>query len=244
MFSATDAPSAAIDFSKSNINDRVVDSPHSRGLRRSPIVSPSPFEGSLCRPRSDRSSSPTPRSSNTPHRQLYKHCANEAPLDATVPVQVGCATVAVPFQVGSMNRTFPVLHYPCLEDNLWTVRVDDGHQPHIISEIKHGTSGGQYHRPEGKVHLRRSFPSKVGGIMSPGFCRPCHSEEVLPRGHSSGAMEQPPAKSSASGLPLRRLELPCAVRNASDSQLCHNLLVRSTSSASRQKRKDDKCFLD
>ena len=244
MFSATDAASTAIDFSKSNVDDGVVDSPPSRGLRRSPIVSPSPLQGSLCRPRSDRSSSPTPRSSNTPHRQLYKHCADEAPLNAAVLVQVGCATAAVPFQVGSMNRTFPILHFPCLEDNLWTVCMDDGRQPHIVLEMKHGTSGGQHHRPEGKVHLRRSFPSKVGGIVSPGFFRPRLSKGVRPLGRSSGAIEQPPAKSSASGLLLRRLELPCAVRNDSDFQLCQNLLVRTTSSVGQQKRRDDECFLD
>ena len=215
LFSATNAASAAIDFSKSNVDDGVVDSPSSRGLRRSPIVSPSPLQGSLCRPCSDRSSSPTPRSSNTPHRRLYKQCADEAPLDAAVPVQVGCATAAVPVEVDSMNRMFPVLDYPRLEDNLWTMCVDDGREPHIASEMKHSTSGGQHRRPEGNIHLRRSFPSKVGGIVSPGFCRPCHLEGVLPRGRSSGAMEQPPAKLSASRLPLRRLELPCAVRNAS-----------------------------
>ena len=143
-----------------------------------------------------------------------------------------------------MNHMFPVLHYPHLEDNLWTVCVDDGHQPHIVSELKHGTSGRQHCRPEGKVYLRRSFPSKVGGIVSPRFCRPCHSEGVLPRGRSSGAIEQPPAKLSAFGLPLQRLELPCAVCNASDSQFCHNLPVRSTSSAGWQKRRDDEYFLD
>ena len=118
LFSTTDAASAAIDFSKSNVEDGVVDSPPSRGLRGSPIVSPSPLQGSLCRPRSDRSSSPTPRSSNTPHQQLYKHCADEAPRDAAVHVQVGCAIAVVPVQVGNMDRTFPVLDYPRLEDNL------------------------------------------------------------------------------------------------------------------------------
>ena len=105
-----------------------------------------------------------------------------------------------------MNCTISVHDYPRLEDNLWTVCVDDGREPHIASEVKHGTRGGQHRRPEGKVHLRRSVPSKVGGIVSPGFSRPCHSERVLPRGRSSGAMEQPPAKSSTSGLPLRRLD--------------------------------------
>ena len=122
--------------------------------------------------------------------------------------------------------------------------VDDGCEPHIASELKHGTSGGQHRRPKGKVHLRCSFPSKVCGIVSPGFCRPCHSEGVLPRGRSSGALEQPPAKSSASRLPLRQLELPCAICNASDSQLCHNLPVHTTSSVGQQRRRDDECFLD
>ena len=96
------------------------------------------------------------------------------------------------------------------------VCVDDGRQPHIVSEMKHDTSGEQHPRPKGKVHLHCSFPSKVGGIVSPGFCRPCLSEGVRPLGRLSGAIEQPPAKSSASRLPLRRLELPCAVRNDSD----------------------------
>ena len=244
LFSATDAASATIDFSKSNVDDGIVDSPPSRGLRRSLIVSPSPLRGSQCRPRSDRSSSPTPRSSNTPHRQLYKQCADEAPVDAAVRVQVGCATAAVPVEVDSMIRTFPIRDYPCLEDNLWMVCVDDGREPHIASEVKHSTRGGQHCRPEGNIHLCRSVPSKVGGIVSAGFCRPCHSEGVLPRGHSSGAMEQPPAKSSASRFPLRRLELPCALYNATDSQPCHNLPVRTTSSVGRQKRRDDECFLD
>ena len=147
-------------------------------------------------------------------------------------------------QVDSINRTFPVCDYPRLKDNLWTICVDDGREPHIASEVKHDTRGGQHHRPEGKVHLCRSVPSKVGDIVSPGFCRPCHSEGVLPRGHSSGAMEQPLAKSSASGFLLQRLELPCAVRNASDVQPCHNLLIRTTSLVGRQKRTDDECFLD
>ena len=80
LFSAIDVASASIEFSKSNVDNGIVYSPPSQGLRRSPIVLPSPLQGSLYRPHSDRSSSPTPTSSNTPHRQLYKHCADEAPL--------------------------------------------------------------------------------------------------------------------------------------------------------------------
>ena len=41
---ATDAVSAAIDYSKGNIEDRVVDSPPSRGPDRTPMCSPSPLK--------------------------------------------------------------------------------------------------------------------------------------------------------------------------------------------------------
>ena len=118
LFSATDAASTAIDFSKSNVDDGVVHSPPNRRLRRSPIVSPSPLQGSLYRPRSNCSSSPIPRSSNTPHRQLYKHCANEAPLHDGLLVQVGCASAVLCFQVDIINHRSPALDYPRLEDNL------------------------------------------------------------------------------------------------------------------------------
>ena len=107
-----------INFSKSNVDDGVVDSPPSQGLRRSPIVSPSPLQGSLCRPRSNRFASPTPKSSNTPHRQLYKHCVDEARLHAPLPVQVGYASTALFFQVGNINPMSLALDYPRVEDNL------------------------------------------------------------------------------------------------------------------------------
>ena len=57
-------------------------------------------------------------------------------------------------------------------------------------------------------------------------------------------MEQPPTKSSASGLPLQRLELPCAVRNDSSFQLCHNLPIHTTSLVGWKKLRDDESFLD
>ena len=125
---------------------------------------------------------------------------DEAPLH-DAPVQVGCAFVALPFQVDSINPKSHVLDYPCLKDNLWTTYKDDGCQPQFVSKMKHGTGGGQHPWPEGKVHLCRSFPSKVGGIVSLGICCAYLSKGVLPRGRSNGTMEQPPAKSSPSGLP-------------------------------------------
>ena len=184
------------------------------------------------------------RSSNTLHQQFYKHCVDEAPLHTPLPIQVRCASAVLCFQIGNINLKSPTLDYPRVEDNLWTTCVDDSCQPQFVSEMKHGIGGGQHFCPKGKVHLSRSFLSKVVGIISPRICHPYLSEEVLPHGRSSAAMEQPHAKSSASELPLQRLKSPCALCNDSSFRLCHNLSVHTTSSIGRKKRRDDESFLN
>ena len=71
MRSATDAASAAIDFSKGNVDDGANDSPPSRGPGRTPICSPSPLK----RVSSTRGSpwSPDRRAEGATHRKLDLH---------------------------------------------------------------------------------------------------------------------------------------------------------------------------
>ena len=71
MYSATDAASAALDFSKENVGDGVVDSPPSRSVRRTPTCSPSPLRDCRPTPIRQRSRSPTHHNVCTPQRQLY-----------------------------------------------------------------------------------------------------------------------------------------------------------------------------
>ena len=66
--SAMDAASAAIDYSKGNIDDGVVDSPPSRGPKRTPLYSPSPLKRLSSSHR--RSLSPTPRTDRATSRKL------------------------------------------------------------------------------------------------------------------------------------------------------------------------------
>ena len=86
MFSATDAASVAIDFSKKDVNDGVVDSPPSRGPWRSPVLSASPLQGSPCVGCRHHSPSRSPHCSplRTLHRQLYKRYTGKGPLHASV----------------------------------------------------------------------------------------------------------------------------------------------------------------
>ena len=66
--SATDAALAAIDYSKGNIDDGVVDSPPSRGPERTPLYSPSPLKRVSSSHR--RSLSPTPQTDGATSRKL------------------------------------------------------------------------------------------------------------------------------------------------------------------------------
>ena len=90
---------------------------------------------------------------------------DEALLHVGLPIQVECASAALSFQVDIINPRSLALDYPCLKDNLWILCVDDGRQSQFVLEMKNDTGGGQYPRLEGKVHLRRSLPSKVAGIV-------------------------------------------------------------------------------
>jgi hypothetical protein len=71
MYSATDAASAALDFSKENVEDGVVDSPPSRSVGRTPVYLPSPLCDCRSTPIRQRSCLPTHHNVHTPQRQLY-----------------------------------------------------------------------------------------------------------------------------------------------------------------------------
>jgi hypothetical protein len=71
MYSATDAASMALDFSKRNVEDGTIDSPPSRSAGRTPVCSPSPFRDYRSTPIRQRSRSPTHHNVRTPQRQLY-----------------------------------------------------------------------------------------------------------------------------------------------------------------------------
>ena len=71
LFSATDAALAAIDFSKGNVEEGVVDSPPSRRVPRTLVCSPSPLKWIASTPSWMCSQSPTQRTEFTLNRKLY-----------------------------------------------------------------------------------------------------------------------------------------------------------------------------
>jgi hypothetical protein len=71
MYSATNATSTTLDFSKGNVEDEVVDSPPSRSVGRTPVCSPFPLHDYRLTPIRQRSRSPTHHNIRTPQRQLY-----------------------------------------------------------------------------------------------------------------------------------------------------------------------------
>ena len=71
MCSAVDAASAAIDFTKGNVEDGVVDSPPSRGVGKTPLCSPSPLKRERTAEGDLRLGSSKPCNQGTAHRKLY-----------------------------------------------------------------------------------------------------------------------------------------------------------------------------
>jgi hypothetical protein len=128
--SATDAASAAIDYSKGNVEDGVVDSPPSRIRGRTPICSPSPLKrASSSR---GRSLSPSPRTDAATSRKLDLRVeeASEHPRledDALRSSPILVANISTPNLVeaqstlkdvtATVSRRAPILtHLPRLED--------------------------------------------------------------------------------------------------------------------------------
>jgi hypothetical protein len=71
MYSATDAASAAIAYTKGNVEDGVVDNLPIRTAGKNPIYSPSPLWGYQSTPYYQELRSPICKSKRTPQRQLY-----------------------------------------------------------------------------------------------------------------------------------------------------------------------------
>jgi hypothetical protein len=74
MYSTTDAALAALDFSKDNMEDGVVNNPPSQSAGRTPVCLPSPLRDCRSTPIRQHSRSPMHQNIRTPQRQLYcKH---------------------------------------------------------------------------------------------------------------------------------------------------------------------------
>jgi hypothetical protein len=103
MYSATDAASAALDFSKRNVEDGVVDSPPSRSADRTPICSPSPLRD--CRSTSirQRSHSPVHHNVRTPQRQLY--CKASLDMDEAKEKDHVHCSINIPVERGLVSPT-------------------------------------------------------------------------------------------------------------------------------------------
>jgi len=101
MFTATDAASVTMDFTKEGVDDGVVDSPPIRGPVRTPVCSPSPLKRICTSPSRRRSMSPTLPSCKTPQRQLYPVLQRPDPprqVSTTSPSMVNAAGMTIPAQ--------------------------------------------------------------------------------------------------------------------------------------------------
>ena len=168
LFSATDAASAAIDFSKGNVEDGVVDSPPSRGPWRSPVVSASPLQGSSCAGGRDCSPSPDREPSRTPHQQLYKSGPIVVPLHASLEAMVQHASVAHHVHVRDIHPESTMVEHLPLEDNLGSKYLEEGYQLRPTLQTEEVVSGAQHPRLDGSMESLCLSPNGHR-FVSPGF---------------------------------------------------------------------------
>ena len=246
MFSATDAASAAIDFSKTDVNDGVVDSPPSRGPWRSPVLSASPLQGSPCVGRRHRSPSRSPHRSpsRTPRRQLYKRCTGEGPLHASGHFDLQCVSAPVCAPSHDIHPRCLVLDDLRAEDN--QPSISSGEELPLQSMIETGVLGARCEHPrlEDTRQLLTSFCSDVQHAVEPEIPRPTHSHEVVPLQQRSIVRSQLQATSLGSGLPLRLPKSPYATCKDSPIGFRNHIPVRVTSLTCRKKRRENESFLD
>ena len=246
MFSVTDAASAAIDFSKKDVNDGVVDSPPSRGPWRSPVLSGSPLQGSPCVGHWHRSPSRSPlRSpSRTPHRQLYKRCMGEGPLLASGHFDLQCVSAPVCALSHDIHPRCPVLDDLRVEDN--QPSISSAEKLPLQSIIETEVVGARCEHPhlEDTRQLLTSFCSDVQHVVGPEIPRPTHSHEVVPLQQRSIVRSQLQATSLGSGVPLRRSKSSYATCKGSPIGFSNHIPMRATSLTCRKKRRENESFLD
>ena len=166
LCSATDAASAAIDFSKGSIHDGVVDSPPSRGFVKTSNCSPSPLKHTASTAVRDRSPSPTQRIESTSYRKLYGGSGD----DYVIPCVKGNAT-SEPLKPisgdgpsailsGDRKRRPALPHpipaqFPRIEDN-------SGSRPPPVTAGTSGSAGPQSQRPNLRGDRRLASSGSTG----------------------------------------------------------------------------------
>ena len=243
LFSATDAASAAIDFSKGNVEDGVIDSPPSRGPWWSPVVSASPLQGSPCAGGRDRSPSPDREPSRTPHRQLYKIGPIVVPLNVSLEAVDQHASVAHHVHVHNIHPGCTSVEHLRLEDNLGSKYLEEGHHLRPIMQSEEVVSGAQDPRVEGSMESL-CFSPNGHRFVSPRIPRPTQSHELPLHRHHGPLQKHMQTSSLGSQLPLHRIKLPCATCSGNSVQTLNHTPLRTTSLTCQKKRRENESFVD
>ena len=244
LFSATDAASAAVDFSRKSVDDGIVDSPPSRGAWRSPVLSASPLEGSHRIEGQHCSPSPEPPSSRMPHRQLYKCGVDDVSGNASVHSQVQCSFAPGRVCVHTIHPGCATVNHLRVEDNLFAASRAAVVSVRSISKLK-GVGGQREHpRLENTVHVRSSVAPDLECALEARIPCPGHSHELVHPQEGSTIRRELKTKSSNSFLPVKQSRSLCALCNGGSHPLRDHVIRRTTPLVLRRKREENESFVD
>ena len=179
LFSATDAASAAIDFSRKSMDDGVVDSPPSRGAWRSPVLSASPLEGSQRIEGRHRSPSPRPPSSRTPHRQLYKCVVDNVSVNASMHSHIQCYSAPGRVCVHAIHPRCATVNHLRVEDDQFAASGAAVVLVHSVSELKGVGGEGEHPCLEDIVYVLSSVAPDLECALEARVPCPGHSHELV-----------------------------------------------------------------
>ena len=175
LFSATNAASTAIDFSRKNVDNGVVDNPPSRGPWRSPVLLASPLEGSHriegqhCSPSLELPSSKT----------HYKHCMDDVPRNAFVHSHIQCSSAPGHVCIHSIHPRCTTVDHLRVKDNHFASSPPLDVSFISITKMKDVGGGGEHPRLEDTVQVHNLVLPKFECSIGPGILCPGHSYEPV-----------------------------------------------------------------
>ena len=244
LFSATDAASAAIDFSRKSVDDGVVDSPPSRGAWRSPVLSASPLEGSQRIEGRHHSPSPGPPSSRTPHRQLYKCVVDDVSVNAYVHSRVQCSSAPGRICVHAIHPRCATVNHLRVEDDQFAASGGAVVSVRLVSELKGVGGKGEHPCLEDTVHVLSSVAPDLECALEARVLCPGHSQELVRPQEGTTIRRELKTKSSNSFLPVKLSRSLCAVCNGGSHSLRDHVIRRTTPLVLRRKREENESFVD
>ena len=164
--------------------------------------------------------------------------AHRSPLYARI-----LASLAHHVHVHDIHPRSTSVEHLCLEDNIGSKYLEEGHQLHPTLQTEEVVSGAQHPRLEGSMESLCLSPNGHR-FVSPGIPCPTQSHELHLHRRRVPLQKHMQTSSLGSQLPLHRIKSPCATCSGNSIQTLNHTPLRTTSLTYWKKRRKNEIFVD